>query len=98
MRSTELIQKDEAADENAERDPEVKIGGNGAKQVAASGVVGGHEWIAYRTAVLGASASLRYLSAGGAWGILSVMARFRQIDQILERAGAYTAAVFNVQS
>jgi hypothetical protein len=46
MRSTELVQKEEAADENAERDPEVKIGGDGAEQVAASGVVGGHEWIA----------------------------------------------------
>jgi hypothetical protein len=37
MNSTELIQKHEAAEENDEGNPEMKVGEDGAKQIAGSG-------------------------------------------------------------
>jgi hypothetical protein len=40
LSSTELIQKEEAADEDGEGNPEVEVGGNYAEKVAWSGEVG----------------------------------------------------------
>ena len=85
MRSTELIQKEESADQNAERDPEVRIGGDGAKQIAASGAVGGHERIAYRTAVLGASTSLRHLFAGSSGGLSAIRRHKTKATDLFDR-------------
>jgi hypothetical protein len=39
--STELIQEEEAAEQHTERNPEMKVGGDGAKQITGTGSLAG---------------------------------------------------------